>query len=202
MDISNLTQEPEDYGIRGRYTVTEPSPEMSISGWSKRDGEWMVRVFAPKGTTPWQRDLEGTEQDVPKRDGSTSHVTLGQIADAVKAEGGMDLFYRVAARKPEREPIEAEGMYARIDPEDLDLDIFRVRKSQAGRFYALRLDFASEEFIYEPSAIRGIDPEDRLTLEQAKSLGHMFGRCIVCWAALTDPKSVERGIGPVCAKRV
>lgn len=31
--------------------------------------------------------------------------------------------------------------------------------------------------------------------------GHMTGNCAVCSKALSDPESVTRGIGPVCAKR-
>lgn len=46
-----------------------------------------------------------------------------------------------------------------------------------------------------------LTPEARLTREQAAHFGHTFGRCIRCDAELTDPESVERGIGPICAKK-
>lgn len=38
-----------------------------------------------------------------------------------------------------------------------------------------------------------------LTVEAAAALGHLHGTCIIYRRALTDPASVERGIGPVCA---
>lgn len=41
----------------------------------------------------------------------------------------------------------------------------------------------------------------RLTLEQAKEYGRETGVCISCGAELTDPVSIEAGIGPTCAKK-
>lgn len=38
-------------------------------------------------------------------------------------------------------------------------------------------------------------------LERAIAHGKMTGRCAMCSRELTDPKSVERGIGPICAGR-
>jgi hypothetical protein len=32
--------------------------------------------------------------------------------------------------------------------------------------------------------------------------GKKFGRCAVCMRELSDPESIERGIGPVCAERM
>jgi len=46
-----------------------------------------------------------------------------------------------------------------------------------------------------------LKPEHRISLDRAKSFGHMYGFCMICGRTLTDPKSVEAGIGPVCAKR-
>lgn len=48
-------------------------------------------------------------------------------------------------------------------------------------------------------AAEGLAP---LTVEAAAALGHLHGLCVVCGRALSDPKSVTAGIGPVCAKRV
>ncbi len=38
-------------------------------------------------------------------------------------------------------------------------------------------------------------------LEEAIRIGKATGRCCVCGIKLTNPESVERGIGPVCAER-
>lgn len=60
------------------------------------------------------------------------------------------------------------------------------------------------ELVYEASAhrIEGLTAECRMTKEEAVAAGKGYAVCIVCGAELEDPKSVERGIGPVCAKRV
>lgn len=41
----------------------------------------------------------------------------------------------------------------------------------------------------------------KLTLEQAKEYGRKTGVCISCGAELTDPVSIEAGIGPICATK-
>lgn len=57
-------------------------------------------------------------------------------------------------------------------------------------------------FDYAPGAIAKLLPEHRMTLEEAKEFGALYGTCCVCAATLTDEKSIAAGIGPVCAKRV
>jgi hypothetical protein len=80
--------------------------------------------------------------------------------------------------------------------------IYRVQKSrESGNLYAKRLA-ESGGFEYEQGAITRLSPADRMTLEQAKAFGVETGLCCVCGAFLTDPKSVSRGIGPVCSSRV
>lgn len=39
-------------------------------------------------------------------------------------------------------------------------------------------------------------------LASAVAYGKKFGRCAVCARELSDPESIERGIGPVCAERM
>lgn len=72
----------------------------------------------------------------------------------------------------------------------------------SGNLYAKRLviDEASQSgsFVYEAGLIRKLRESDRLTKERAAELGHLYGMCIVCGATLTDEKSIERGIGPIC----
>ena len=41
---------------------------------------------------------------------------------------------------------------------------------------------------------------ERMTLEEAGEFGQLYGICCVCGAVLTDPESIERGIGPVCGE--
>lgn len=86
------------------------------------------------------------------------------------------------------------GMYRNSD------GIFRVQESQIGRLYAKEL--TNEGLVYAPGAVRRLKASDRMSVEDAAATGAELHRCIVCAAELTDPKSIARGIGPVCAGRV
>lgn len=46
--------------------------------------------------------------------------------------------------------------------------------------------------------LAGLTP---MTLQQAAAFGHAHGYCLICFRQLTDPKSVEAGIGPICSKK-
>lgn len=56
------------------------------------------------------------------------------------------------------------------------------------------------EFEYAPGAIRFLSINDKMPIERAKELTIRYGRCINCGRHLKNGVSVERGIGPVCAK--
>lgn len=93
-------------------------------------------------------------------------------------------------------PVKLEpGMYKVGD------EVFKVQQSrQSGNLYAKRLE--AHGFEYAAGAIRKIKPEHRMTLDEAKAYGRETGVCCNCGAELTDPKSIEAGIGPICASRI
>lgn len=41
----------------------------------------------------------------------------------------------------------------------------------------------------------------RMTLEEVGSLGKRFDHCLLCGRRLDDPESVDRGVGPICARK-
>jgi len=90
----------------------------------------------------------------------------------------------------------------------LDGEVYKVRagKENPDRTYAMKLILpvggGKGRFAYAPGAIRTLRAENRLTLDEACALGHATGVCMICGATLTDPASVTRGIGPVCASRL
>ncbi len=104
----------------------------------------------------------------------------------------------------------AEGMYR--DPESGQ--VYKVQKSrESGKLYAkelVRLDEPvikrdkemTHDFVFVSGAIMRIKPEWRMTLEEARTWGQETGTCCNCGALLTDPVSVEAGIGPKCAGRI
>ena len=82
-----------------------------------------------------------------------------------------------------------------------------VRNRRGDRTYAKRLVVTKEnnrshaKWDYAPGLgyqVAGMTP---MTLTEAAQFGHLHGICFVCCRPLTDPESVKRGIGPVCAKR-
>lgn len=80
--------------------------------------------------------------------------------------------------------------------------IFKVLPSRSSdRHYAKELIGESAtgySFQYAKGAMYLIKAEHRMSLEQAAEFGKLTGTCCCCGKLLTDPKSIEKGIGPVC----
>lgn len=91
--------------------------------------------------------------------------------------------------------------------------IFKVQWNQSHtRLYAKRLTKLDEpivmktktkthEFEYAPGGLRNLTPAMKMTLDEAKEWGALYGTCCVCGAELTNEASIEAGIGPVCAAK-
>jgi hypothetical protein len=103
-----------------------------------------------------------------------------------------------------------DGMYR--DPDTGDIFKVQVAVHGSGNLYAKRLveldepkvmktKTVSHEFVYEPGLLRRIKPEWRMTLEEAKAWGALYGTCCVCGATLTKEASIAAGIGPVCSEK-
>lgn len=56
-------------------------------------------------------------------------------------------------------------------------------------------------FEYAPGFVFELRPEHRLSIEQAKEFGALYGTCCVCGRTLTKESSIEAGIGPICAEK-
>jgi hypothetical protein len=94
------------------------------------------------------------------------------------------------------------GIYKRDDA------IYKVQAALHGsnHLYAKRLVVpeggGKGRFEYEKGAISRLQPEDRLSLADAKAFGAIYGVCCVCGALLTNEDSIEAGIGPICAGKL
>lgn len=80
-------------------------------------------------------------------------------------------------------------------------------KENPDRTYAKRLELpqggaTKGRWVYAPGMLHTLSWADKMTQEQARAFGKLHGVCAICGATLTDPKSVELGIGPVCLKKV
>jgi hypothetical protein len=91
------------------------------------------------------------------------------------------------------------GMYR--DP--FNGNIYKVQKSpNSGYLYAKQVyvyDGGRVEFVYRAGRLRLLKAAWRMTLDEAKTFGAMYGTCCVCGRTLTDEKSIKAGIGPICA---
>jgi len=57
------------------------------------------------------------------------------------------------------------------------------------------------KFIYAPGAIYLLKPEWRMTIDEARKFGALYGTCIRCGLPLTREESIERGMGDICASK-
>lgn len=102
-----------------------------------------------------------------------------------------------------RTPVTEDGMYR------LDGTIYKVQTSpNSGHRYAKVLVVSGEghdadvSFEYAKGMIRKLAAQDRMTIEEAKEFGALYGTCCVCGRTLTNETSIEAGIGPVCGGRI
>jgi hypothetical protein len=61
---------------------------------------------------------------------------------------------------------------------------------------------AKVKFKYEGrKPLYNLRPTDRLTMDEARELGALYGTCVICARTLTNELSIHLGIGPVCGRR-
>lgn len=92
-----------------------------------------------------------------------------------------------------------EGYYLLLDT------VYKVVPAKhSGNVYAkeLVIDEGRASWEYARGAMKLLTAAHRMTIEQAREIGHLHGICAVCAKQLTNPASVEAGIGPVCATRL
>ena len=96
------------------------------------------------------------------------------------------------------EPITEDGVYRFFG------DTFRAQWNRENtRMYGKRLiiEDGAIEWKYEPGILARIAGARKLTLEEAKEYGKLYGECIRCGARLTDETSIAEGIGPICKEK-
>lgn len=83
--------------------------------------------------------------------------------------------------------------------------IFKVQKAVhgSGHLYAKRLvqSGSNWSFEYAQGAMRLLSSDTRMSLDEAKAFGALYGTCCSCGRTLTDESSIAAGIGPICATK-
>lgn len=136
----------------------------------------------------------------------TYHASVAEVRECFLGKGitGVGAGTR---NKPQRHDI-TEGMW--IVELDHEPEVYKVQKAVhgSGHLYAKRLILQQDApgmqlkatFVYAKGAMRTLAEQGRkMTLEEAKEFGALYGVCCVCGRTLTDENSIEAGIGPVCA---
>jgi hypothetical protein len=138
-----------------------------------------------KGTEFCEKLFTPDAPPLQKRDASAVIDTL------------MSLPRYMSTEEKERRAAITEGFYRVGD------DFIRVKVSRSsGNPYGMLLNRETHKFEYAPGVLKGVSPDNRLTLEDAAAYGINSGYCLICSKELTKEESVKRGIGPVCAKRL
>lgn len=156
--------------------------------WTKYNDDWAVQFPGDMVIAA------GDSVSVANKAGDVKTVTI----DGFRGETKWGKVYAIA--KPAPLP---EGYYVK------GADVYKVRVSKTGNPYATVLTTVHTEtgaakgkWEYVPGAIALLTADDAITVEQAAEYGHLHGFCAICGKTLTDPDSVTRGIGPVCAQNI
>lgn len=107
----------------------------------------------------------------------------------------------IQAAKPAAPKVELEaGIYLLNDV------VYKVQRAVhgSGHMYAKQLKVVDGhgKFMMAPGAIFKLRTEHKMSLEQAKKFGAIYGVCCVCGRTLTDEDSIADGIGPVCGGKM
>lgn len=84
---------------------------------------------------------------------------------------------------------------------NVDGKFFQAKRSKAGHLYAMGLVPHGKKFkwVYVPGVMKDFQTWKPVTADIASQFGKQFGSCMVCARTLTNPDSIEAGIGPICA---
>lgn len=128
-----------------------------------------------------------------------NHVSVREVRTCYAGGATSRAVTQVVSEVPEEAPapIEpaTEGMYKLGDR------IFKVQRAVHGSGHLYAKELAGGGFIYAAGMIRRLNSSHRMTLEQGKEYGALYGICCRCAAPLTDEASIARGLGPVCATK-
>lgn len=86
-------------------------------------------------------------------------------------------------------------------------DVYKVYRAVHGsgkmcaKILVVDAEAKTGRFEYKGLASRFVRADQRMTLDQAKEFGQIYGVCCKCGATLTDEDSIAAGIGPVCASK-
>lgn len=165
----------------------------------------IVRLLAEKPS--WTERLNGLVWerafDILGNQGSDDP----KFVSSREASAVIDALFKVPSGSADKPQAAKPGYYVRGAEDAREVLVVVENRAKTGT-YAKRLEISTgglkttARWEYAPGVGRTLAGLEPLTVEEAARLGHMHGVCVICARSLTDPDSVQRGIGPVCAARL
>jgi len=136
---------------------------------------------------------------VVKRDGTRQDAVVGTIVEHKYGK----VFATIA--RPERTVVADVTIPARDKVTEVGFYLhegvaYKVVKSGAGRLYAKKVSKAG--FVYDGGAIFNLSASELMTAEEVRVYSRTIGICANCSIDLSDPVSVEIGLGTKCGPSI
>jgi hypothetical protein len=172
--------------------MTNTTTTTTVSFAKLADGSWGIQGVGL---------VTGQPVTVVKRDGTTSEAIVGTVVDRKYGK----VFATIA--RPERTVVADVAVPAR--PSDKVTEIgfylhegvaYKVVKSGIGRLYAKKVSKAG--FVYDGGAIYNLSASELMTAEEVRVYSRTIGICANCSIDLSDPVSVEIGLGTKCGPSI
>lgn len=196
----------------GIAVVTKPSFMVKMEDEMKSgNGESVAKIVRSNDAT--EKQLKTIANMWEKKDVSFTGTDLDTATKAVRivkgGETGVDVpsnrdasnvidqlfkagWRRETVKANESKPIEP-GFYRHSNGK-----IIRVKVSRSGFPFAGYLDGDA----YVRGLIKDVKAEWKMSVDEIRAYGRETGMCMVCSRELTNPESIESGIGPVCESRL
>lgn len=165
---------------------------------TQKQFDFIKRLVAERDTTAIQTRLENDR----------AWATVGRY-DTQDASSLIDLLLAQPKKAATQETIVRSEPEAGVYVIHGDEYVRVYLGQQSGRMLAKRINMEQDggewtvHYEYLGVATKVLTPQatpERLSIEEVGSLGITTNHCLICGRRLDDPESVDRGIGPVCAR--
>lgn len=195
-----------------------PSPIANPNHATEKQISFLTKLASERGINLRGDDqLSGALDKLTKREASEmidKFLRIPKIpAPAAPVEPNVPAARRPA---PTGAPVAEEGMYLVSLDGGPEMSIYKVQRAVhgSGKLYAKVLVIDVEpvraadgtviepamcHFDYAPGVIYRLRPEHKMTIEQMKNFGALYGSCCFCAKTLTDEDSIHNGYGRKCA---
>lgn len=182
----------------GQQQASKPRQATTTAATPKQQGQRFE-----DDSTPKQRSFIASLRQERGMEAGSFAGTKREASEEISRLLAMPKAQQPKATRPEPE----DGIY--LDPAKGNETgtIFKVYKMVhgSGRQGVKRLVINEDQtgtFDYCGLAVKHLpETSKKMTLEEAKMFGSIYGFCVRCGATLTDENSIEQGIGPVCATK-